>query len=123
VSKRDELLKALKKLKELNLSELKFLEKENLDLKDMEHFRDKKIKFKNLIDSLLKTIELNEEKDMVISQLKELLELEEKIGKTYKLRLQDIQNGLIHINTERKLRETYGKGGMSFLMDEEKNLK
>ena len=123
MSKRDELLKALKKLKELNLSELKFLEKENLDLKDMEHFRDKKIKFKNLIDSLLKTIELNEEKDMVISQLKELLELEEKIGKTYKLRLQDIQNGLIHINTERKLRETYGKGGMSFLMDEEKNLK
>ena len=50
MSKRDELLKALKKLKELNLSELKFLEKENLDLKDMEHFRDKKIKFKNLID-------------------------------------------------------------------------
>ena len=123
MSKRDELLKALKKLKELNLSELKFLEKENLDLKDMEHFRDKKIKFKNLIDSLLKTIELNEEKDTVISQLKELLELEDKIGKTYKLRLQDIQNGLIHINTERKLRETYGKGGMSFLMDEEKNLK
>ena len=115
MSKRDELLKALKKLKELNLSELKFLEKENLDLKDMEHFRDKKIKFKNLIDSLLKTIELNEEKDTVISQLKELLELEDKIGKTYKLRLQDIQNGLIHINTERKLRETYGKGGMNFL--------
>ena len=123
VSKRDELLKALKKLKELNLSELKFLEKENLDLKDMEHFRDKKIKFKNLIDSLLKTIELNEEKDMVISQLKELLELEEKIGKTYKLRLQDIQNGLIHINTERKLRETYGKGGMNFLSIDDKNLK
>ena len=123
VSKRDELLKALKKLKELNLSELKFLEKENLDLKDMEHFRDKKIKFKNLIDSLLKTIELNEEKDMVISQLKELLELEDKIGKTYKLRLQDIQNGLIHINTERKLRETYGKGGMNFLSIDDKNLK
>ena len=123
VSKRDELLKALKKLKELNLSELKFLEKENLDLKDMEHFRDKKIKFKNLIDSLLKTIELNEEKDTVISQLKELLELEDKIGKTYKLRLQDIQNGLIHINTERKLRETYGKGGMNFLSIDDKNLK
>lgn len=123
MSKRDELLKALKKLKELNLSELKFLEKENLDLKDMEHFRDKKIKFKNLIDSLLKTIELNEEKDTVISQLKELLELEEKIGKTYKLRLQDIQNGLIHINTERKLRETYGKGGMNFLSIDDKNLK
>lgn len=123
MSKRDELLKALKKLKELNLSELKFLEKENLDLKDMEHFRDKKIKFKNLIDSLLKTIELNEEKDMVISQLKELLELEDKIGKTYKLRLQDIQNGLIHINTERKLRETYGKGGMNFLSIDDKNLK
>lgn len=123
MSKRDELLKALKKLKELNLSELKFLEKENLDLKDMEHFRDKKIKFKNLIDSLLKTIELNEEKDSVISQLKELLELEEKIGKTYKLRLQDIQNGLIHINTERKLRETYGKGGMNFLSIDDKNLK
>ena len=123
MSKRDELLKALKKLKELNLSELKFLEKENLDLKDMEHFRDKKINFKNLIDSLLKTIELNEEKDMVISQLKELLELEEKIGKTYKLRLQDIQNGLIHINTERKLRETYGKGGMNFLSIDDKNLK
>ncbi|MBP6466790.1 MAG: hypothetical protein KA277_02055 [Fusobacteriaceae bacterium] len=123
MSKRDELLKALKKLKELNLSELKFLEKENLDLKDMEHFRDKKIKFKNLIDSLLKTIELNEEKDTVISQLKELLELEDKIGKTYKLRLQDIQNGLIHINTERKLRETYGKGGMNFLSIDDKNLK
>lgn len=123
MSKRDELLKALKKLKELNLSELKFLEKENLDLKDMEHFRDKKIKFKNLIDSLLKTIELNEEKDMVIGQLKELLELEDKIGKTYKLRLQDIQNGLIHINTERKLRETYGKGGMNFLSIDDKNLK
>ncbi len=123
MSKRDELLKALKKLKELNLSELKFLEKENLDLKDMEHFRDKKIKFKNLIDSLLKTIELNEEKDTVISQLKELLELEDKIGKAYKLRLQDIQNGLIHINTERKLRETYGKGGMNFLSIDDKNLK
>ena len=123
MSKRDELLKALKKLKELNLSELKFLEKENLDLKDMEHFRDKKIKFKNLIDSLLKTTELNEEKDVVISQLKELLELEDKIGKTYKLRLQDIQNGLIHINTERKLRETYGKGGMNFLSIDDKNLK
>ena len=123
MSKRDELLKALKKLKELNLSELKFLEKENLDLKDMEHFRDKKIKFKNLIDSLLKTIELNEEKDTVISQLKELLELEDKIGKTYKLRLQDIQNGLIHINTERKLRETYGKGGMNFLSLVDKKLK
>ena len=123
MSKRDELLKALKKLKELNLSELKFLEKENLDLKDMEHFRDKKIKFKNLIDSLLKTTELNEEKDIVISQLKELLELEDKIGKTYKLRLQEIQNGLIHINTERKLRETYGKGGMNFLSIEDKNLK
>ena len=123
MSKRDELLKALKKLKELNLSELKFLEKENLDLKDMEHFRDKKKKKKNLIDSLLKTIELNEEKDMVISQLKELLELEDKIGKTYKLRLQDIQNGLIHINTERKLRETYGKGGMNFLSIDDKNLK
>lgn len=123
MSKRDELLKALKKLKELNLSELKFLEKENLDLKDMEHFRDKKIKFKNLIDSLLKTTELNEEKDVVISQLKELLELEDKIGKAYKLRLQEIQNGLIHINTERKLRETYGKGGMNFLSIEDKNLK
>lgn len=123
MSKRDELLKALKKLKELNLSELKFLEKENLDLKDMEHFRDKKIKFKNLIDSLLKTTELNEEKDIVISQLKELLELEDKIGKAYKLRLQEIQNGLIHINTERKLRETYGKGGMNFLSIEDKNLK
>ena len=123
MSKRDELLKALKKLKELNLSELKFLEKENLDLKDMEHFRDKKIKFKNLIDSLLKTTELEEEKDMVISQLKELLELEDKIGKTYKLRLQEIQSGLIHINTERKLRETYGKGGMNFLSIEDKNLK
>ena len=123
MSKRDELLKALKKLKELNLSELKFLEKENLDLKDMEHFKDKKIKFKNLIDSLLKTTELEEEKDMVISQLKELLELEDKIGKTYKLRLQEIQSGLIHINTERKLRETYGKGGMNFLSIEDKNLK
>ena len=123
MSKRDELLKALKKLKELSLSELKFLEKENLDLKDMEHFRDKKIKFKNLIDSLLKTTELKEEKDTVISQLKELLELEDKIGKTYKLRLQEIQNGLIHINTERKLRETYGKGGMNFLSIEDKNLK
>ena len=64
MSKRDELLKALKKLKELNLSELKFLEKENLDLKDMEHFRDKKIKFKNLIDSLLKTIELNDKTEV-----------------------------------------------------------
>ena len=123
MSKRDELLKALKKLKELNLSELKFLEKENLDLKDMEHFRDKKIKLKNLIDSLLKTTELKEEKDTVISQLKELLELEDKIGKTYKLRLQEIQSGLIHINTERKLRETYGKGGMNFLSIEDKNLK
>ena len=110
-------------IKELNLSELKFLEKENLDLKDMEHFRDKKIKFKNLIDSLLKTTELNEEKDVVISQLKELLELEDKIGKAYKLRLQDIQNGLIHINTARKLRKTYGKGGMNFLSIDDKNLK
>ncbi len=123
MSKRDELLKALKKLKELSLSELKFLEKENLDLKDMEHFKDKKIKLRILIDSLLKTTELNEEKETVISQLKELLELEDKIGKTYKLRLQEIQNGLIHINTERKLRETYGKGGMNFLSVDDKNLK
>lgn len=123
MSKRDELLKALKKLKELSLSELKFLEKENLDLKDMEHFKDKKIKLRILIDSLLKTTELNEEKETVISQLKELLELEDMIGKTYKLRLQEIQNGLIHINTERKLRETYGKGGMNFLSVDDKNLK
>ena len=123
MSKRDELLKALKKLRELSLSELKFLEKENLDLKDMEHFKDKKIKLRILIDSLLKTTELNEEKKIVINELKELLELEDKIGKTYKLRLQEIQNGLIHINTERKLRETYGKGGMNFLSIEDKNLK
>ena len=123
MSKRDELLKALKKLKELNLSELKFLEKENLDLKDMEHFKDKKIKLRILIDSLLKTTELNEEKKIVINELKELLELEDKIGKTYKLRLQEIQNGLIHINTERKLRETYGEGGMNFLSIDDKNLK
>ena len=123
MSKRDELLKALKKLRELSLSELKFLEKENLDLKDMEHFKDKKIKLRILIDSLLKTTELNEEKKIVINELKELLELEDKIGKTYKLRLQEIQNGLIHINTERKLRETYGKGGMNFLSIDDKNLK
>ena len=72
MSKRDELLKALKKLRELSLSELKFLEKENLDLKDMEHFKDKKIKLRILIDSLLKTTELNEEKKIVINELKDL---------------------------------------------------
>lgn len=124
MSKKNELLKALKKLKELNLSELKFLEKDNLDLKDLEHFREKKIKLRNLIDSHLKLLELNEEEKIsVVAQFKELLQLEDRVGEAYKKKLINIQDGLIHINTERKLRETYGKGGMNFLTIEDKDLK
>ena len=72
----------------------------------------------------LKLLELNEEEKVsVVVQFKELLQLEDRVGEAYKKKLINIQDGLIHINTERKLRETYGKGGMNFLTIEDKDLK
>lgn len=122
--KKDEFLKAIKKLKDLNLKELDFLKNELLDEKTIFEFQEKKLKFRKLIDSHLKALEFDEnEKTQIKNSFIELVDLEEKIGVSYKEKLNNIQDGLIHINTERKLRETYGKGGMSFLMDEDKNLK
>lgn len=124
VSKKDELFKALKKLKEISLKELDFLKSDTLDEKKIEEFSDKKNKLRKLIDYHLNSGELlQEEKEKIVSILNEILSLEERIGQCYKEKLYSIQDGLIHINTERKLRETYGRGGMSFLMDDDKNLK
>jgi len=124
VSKKDEFLKAIRKLKDLNLKELDFLKSDFLDEKVIEDFKEKKIKFRKLIDNHLKVLEFSAaEKQELNKAFSELLELEQTIENDYKKKLLDIQNGLIYINTERKLRETYGKGGMSFLMDEDKNLK
>jgi phage/plasmid-associated DNA primase len=124
VSKKDELFKGIRKLKDLNNKEVEFLKSDFLDEKTMADFMEKKIKLRKLLEHHFKALELNDaEKTQVKEVLAEILQLEEKIGLEYKERLLTIQNGLLSINTERKLRETYGKGGMSFLMDEEKNLK
>lgn len=124
MSKKDELLNAIKKLRDLNLKELDFLKTDDLEEKTIEEFREKKNKFRKLIDHHLKVLELSENEKMEVkNKFLELLEYEQKIGKIYKEKLLNIQDGLFYINTERKLRETYAKGGMSFLMDEDKNLK
>jgi hypothetical protein len=124
VSKKDELFKGIRKLKDLNNKEVEFLKSDFLDEKTMADFTEKKIKLRKLLEHHFKALELNDaEKTQIKEVLAEILQLEEKIGLEYKERLLTIQNGLLSINTERKLRETYGKGGMSFLMDEEKNLK
>lgn len=124
MSKKDELLKAIKKLKDLNLKELDFLKTDILDSKTIEDFKEKKNKFRKLIDHHIQVLELNENEKLEVKKyFLELLELEQNIGKGYKERLLSIQDGLFYINTERKLRETYAKGGMSFLMDEDKSLK
>ena len=124
MSKKDELLKAIKKLKDLNIRELEFLKGDNLDEKSMEDFMEKKIKLRKLLDHHLKTMNFDKNEKVVIKELlEEVFLLEESIGKTYKEKLLNIEEGLLHINTERKLRETYGRGGMSFLSEEEKNLK
>ncbi len=124
MSKKDELFKGIRKLKDLNNKEVEFLKSDFLDEKTMADFMEKKIKLRKLLEHHFKALELNDaEKTQIKEALAEILQLEEKIGLEYKERLLTIQNGLLSINTERKLRETYGKGGMSFLMDEEKNLK
>lgn len=124
MSKKDELFKGIRKLKDLNNKELEFLKSDFLDEKTMADFMEKKSKLRKLLEHHFKALELNDaEKTQLKEALDEILQLEEKIGLAYKERLLTIQNGLLSINTERKLRETYGKGGMSFLMDEEKNLK
>lgn len=124
MSKKDELFKGIRKLRDLNNKELEFLKSDFLDEKTMADFMEKKLKLRKLLEHYFKAIELNDkEKTQIKEVLAEILQLEEKIGLEYKERLLTIQNGLLSINTERKLRETYGKGGMSFLMDEEKNLK
>ena len=124
MSKKDELFKGIRKLKDLNNKEVEFLKSDFLDEKTMADFTEKKIKLRKLLEHHFKALELNDaEKTQIKEVLAEILQLEEKIGLEYKERLLTIQNGLLSINTERKLRETYGKGGMSFLMDEEKNLK
>ncbi len=124
MSKKDELFKGIRKLKDLNNKEVEFLKSDFLDEKTMADFMEKKIKLRKLLEHHFKALELNDaEKTQIKEVLAEILQLEEKIGLAYKERLLTIQNGLLSINTERKLRETYGKGGMSFLMDEEKNLK
>ena len=124
MSKKDELFKGIRKLRDLNNKELEFLKSDFLDEKTMADFMEKKIKLRKLLEHHFKALELNDaEKTQIKEVLAEILQLEEKIGLEYKERLLTIQNGLLSINTERKLRETYGKGGMSFLMDEEKNLK
>lgn len=124
MSKKDELFKALKKLKEISTKELDYLKNERLDEKKIEEFIDKKVKLRKLIEYHLNSGDLlAEEKDKIIINLNEILNIEEKISICYNEKLYNIQDSLIHINTERKLRETYGKGGMSFLMDDDKNLK
>lgn len=124
MSKKEELFKGMKKLKDLNNRELEFLKSDFLDEKTMEDFMEKKIKLRKLLEHHFKVLEFTDNEKIEIKEcLDEILHLEEKIGLTYKEKLLTIQNGLLSINTERKLRETYGKGGMSFLMDEEKNLK
>lgn len=124
VSKVDEILSAIEKLKEVTISELNFLENENLDEKEIVVFREKKTEFRSLIENHLKKIELmSDDRILIKNQFEEILNMEKKIGLLYRERLQLIEDGLYYINTERKLRETYAKGGMSFLTNEDKNLK
>lgn len=124
MSKKEELLNLIKKLKDLNLRELEFLKQDALDEKTVKEFIEKKNKLRKTIDNHIKQLELNsEEKSEIKNIFIELLEYEQEIGNAYKQRVLNVRDGLFYINTERKLRETYGKGGMSFLMDEDKNLK
>ena len=124
MSKKEELLNLIKKLKDLNLRELEFLKQDALDEKTVKEFIEKKNKLRKTIDNHIKQLELNsEEKSKIKNIFIELLEYEQEIGNAYKQRVLNVRDGLFYINTERKLRETYGKGGMSFLMDEDKNLK
>ena len=108
----------------MNNSELDFLKKDILDMDKVEEFKSKKIDLRDKLNNSLSSICFSEEqKKVIIVKLKELLELENEIGELYKNKLFSIQDNLISINTERKLRETYGKGGMNFLTTVDKNLK
>ena len=114
----------IEELKNLNNSELDFLKKDILDIDKVEAFKNKKIDLRDKLNNSLSSICFSEEqKKVIIVKLKELLELENEIGELYKNKLFSIQDNLISINTERKLRETYGKGGMNFLTTVDKNLK
>ncbi len=114
----------IEELKKLNNSELDFLKKDILDIDKVEAFKNKKIDLRDKLNNSLSSICFSEEqKKVIIVKLKELLELENEIGELYKNKLFSIQDNLISINTERKLRETYGKGGMNFLTTVDKNLK
>lgn len=114
----------IEELKKLNNSELDFLKKDILDIDKVEAFKNKKIDLRDKLNNSLSSICFSEEqKKIIIFKLKELLELENEIGELYKNKLFSIQDNLISINTERKLRETYGKGGMNFLTTVDKNLK
>ena len=114
----------IEELKKLNNSELDFLKKDILDIDKVEAFKNKKIDLRDKLNNSISSICFSEEqKKVIIVKLKELLELENEIGELYKNKLFSIQDNLISINTERKLRETYGKGGMNFLTTVDKNLK
>jgi hypothetical protein len=124
VSKINKISNEIEELKKLNNSELDFLKKDILDMDKVEEFKSKKIDLRDKLNNSLSSICFSEEqKKIIIFKLKELLELENEIGELYKNKLFSIQDNLISINTERKLRETYGKGGMNFLTTVDKNLK
>ncbi len=124
MSKINKISNEIEELKKLNNSELDFLKKDILDMDKVEEFKSKKIDLRDKLNNSLSSICFSEEqKKIIIFKLKELLELENEIGELYKNKLFSIQDNLISINTERKLRETYGKGGMNFLTTVDKNLK
>lgn len=124
MSKINKISNEIEELKKLNNSELDFLKKDILDMDKVEEFKSKKIDLRDKLNNSLSSICFSEEqKKVIIVKLKELLELENEIGELYKNKLFSIQDNLISINTERKLRETYGKGGMNFLTTVDKNLK
>ena len=124
MSKINKISNEIEELKKLNNSELDFLKKDILDMDKVEEFKSKKIDLRDKLNNSLSSICFSEEqKKIIIFKLKELLELENEIGELYKNKLFSIQDNLISINTERKLRETYGKGGMNFLSIDDKNLK
>ncbi|MBN1467983.1 MAG: hypothetical protein JXM74_05895 [Fusobacteriaceae bacterium] len=124
MSKITKISNEIEELKKLNNSELDFLKKDILDMDKVEEFKNKKIDLRDKLNNSLNSICFSEEqKKIIIVKLKELLELENEIGELYKNKLFSIQDNLISINTERKLRETYGKGGMNFLTIVDKNLK
>ena len=124
MSKINKISNEIEELKKLNNSELDFLKKDILDMDKVEEFKSKKIDLRDKLNNSLSSICFSEEqKKVIIVKLIELLELENEIGELYKNKLFSIQDNLISINTERKLRETYGKGGMNFLTTVDKNLK